>query len=168
MQLEELVTRIACVDCSRFLATIVAGGFLFLAADSFLEHYFTQKEMRPYQWVPVIFGLLAFPIAALMALRPNIVTSRALGTISLLSLLVGGWGFYFHVSALWLMIDVPFEWSFLASALRYGPPILAPLSYAGLGVLGLVAAFAPSKLLNLLSKALWGKDFAAMSPTRSS
>ena len=159
-RLQELVAKVACLDCSRFLTTVVSFGFLFLTLDSFMEHYFTQKQIRPYQWIPVIFGVMAFPISLTAVVRLNPVTSRILGAVCLISVLVGGWGFYFHIAAIWRMIDTPFEWSFLFSGLRYGPPMLAPLSYAGLGLLGLVGAFGPSQLLNYLSKQLYGKDFS--------
>lgn len=158
--LRELAARAVCVDCSRFLIMVVCFGFLFLTVDSFLEHYFTQKGIRPYQWIPVIFGSAAFPIALTAVVRLNRITSRMLGAVCLISMLVGGWGFYFHVTAIWGMIDTPFEWSFLSSALRYGPPMLAPLSFAGLGLLGLVGALGPSQLLNFLSKEICGKDFS--------
>lgn len=156
----DLAARVACLDCSRFLIVVVCFGFLFLTLDSFLEHYFTQKQIRPYQWIPIIFGLVAFPISLTAVVRLNPVTSRILGAVCLVSVLVGGWGFYFHVTAIWRTIDTPFEWSFLSSGLRYGPPMLAPLSYGGLGLLGLVGAFGPSQLLNFLSKQLFGKDFS--------
>lgn len=155
-----LAARVACLDCSRLLIAVVALGFLFLSLDSFLEHYFTQKQIRPYQWIPVVFGSVAFPISLVALVRLNRITSRILGFVCLLSVLVGGWGFYFHATAIWQMIDSPFEWSFLFSAVRYGPPMLAPLSFAGLGTLGLVGVFGPSQLLNFFSKQLFGKDFS--------
>ncbi len=158
--LKEIATKVACLDCSRFLVTIVSFGFLFLTLDSFLEHYFTQREIRLYQWIPIIFGGIAFPISLAALVRLNPITSKMLGAVSLLSMAVGGLGFYFHVSAIWGMIDTPFEWSYVYDALRYGPPMLAPLSFGGLGLLGLVAAVGPSQLINYLSKELCGKDFS--------
>lgn len=159
--IKNLFARVACVDCSRFLVTVVSFGFLFLTMDSFFEHYFTQKEMRPYQWIPIIFGIIAFPTSLAAVVRLNLVTSRILAIVCLVSTLVGGLGFYFHVMAIWRMIDTPFQWSFLFNGLRYGPPMLAPLSFAGLGVLGLVGTLGPSQLFNFLSKELCGKDFSA-------
>lgn len=158
--LKEIAAKVACLDCSRFLITVVSFGFLFLTLDSFLEHYFSQREIRPYQWIPIIFGVTAFPLSVAALVRPNHITSRILGAVCLVSMAVGGWGFYFHVNAIWRMIDTPFEWSYLYAALRYGPPMLAPLSFAGLGLLGLVATVGPAQLLNFLSKELCGKDFS--------
>ncbi len=157
---KEIAAKVACLDCSRFLITVVSFGFLFLTLDSFLEHYFSQWEIRPYQWIPIIFGVIAFPLSVAALVRPNHITSRILGSVCLVSMLVGAWGFYFHVNAIWRMIDTPFEWSYLYNALRYGPPMLAPLSFAGLGLLGLVATVGPAQLLNFLSKELCGKDFS--------
>lgn len=156
----EVLARLVCLDCSRFLIAVTSFGFLFLTLDSFLEHYFAQREIQSYQWIPVVFGLVALPISLTALVRLNPVTSRILGIVCLVSILVGGWGFYFHVTATWRMVDLPFEWSFLFSALRYGPPMLAPLSFAGLGLLGLVGVFGPSQLLNFLSKEICGKDFS--------
>jgi hypothetical protein len=165
--LKELAARVVCLDCSRFLIMVLCFGFLFLTFDSFLEHYFTQKEIRTYQWIPIVFGAVAFPLSLAAVVRLNPVTSRILGAVCLVSILVGAWGFYFHVAAIWQMIDFPFEWSFLFNALRYGPPMLAPLSFLGLGILGLVGAFGPSQLLNFLSKELCGKDFSVYLGTRA-
>lgn len=52
--LKEMVAEAMCIDCSRFLIMVVCFGFLFLTVDSFLEHYFTQKGIRPYQWIPIV------------------------------------------------------------------------------------------------------------------
>jgi hypothetical protein len=47
-------------------------GFLFVTLDNLLEDYFAQKQIHPYQWIPMVFGSVAFPIsiAALVRLNP--------------------------------------------------------------------------------------------------
>ncbi len=154
----EFIGNILCLDCTKTLMIFASAGLLVLTFDSFLEHYFTQRSMKSYQWIPVVFGALATPICFVVALgmRLRPWSARLFGGASLVSIVVGGLGFYFHMYAILRTLEFPLSWQDVSTALRFGPPALAPLAFAGVGTLGMIAVFGPADLLNFLFEKLYG------------
>lgn len=121
---------------NRLLVLIVAVGFLFLAVETTLERWnvFSQE---PFAFVPVVFSIVGLigSIASLVQWRePRI---RLLNVILFVSLAVGTVGLYLHSE---VAESEPVTAEERAHEQKESkPPPLAPLSFAGLAVVGLLA-----------------------------
>ncbi len=122
----------------RLLVVFLAIGFLVLTIEGFLEHYFAVRSIKPAQWIPIPFGLLAASISFGVAIH---FTARALKLFQLcyvLAVLVGGLGLYFYCAALWRTLDGLYSWQTSRAVLSRGAPVFAPTSFTTLGLLGSV------------------------------
>jgi len=123
------------LDRDRILLLFVSANLAFLAIDVAVAH--SVNSFRPvYEWIPVFvppFGALTAAMLALHRSPSN--TLRWLHVLMMLtSIGVGLLGTAFH---LWAALGVHggIEWSWLV----FSAPVLAPLSFAGVGLVGLVA-----------------------------
>jgi hypothetical protein len=80
---------------NRIIALILAGGFLFLMADTRLEHA-SLMARKPLVFIPMIFSALGFLIALLAAFRWKPAVVKLLLVVSLLAIPVGLGGLWFH------------------------------------------------------------------------
>ena len=105
----------------------IFGNLAFLTADVYIAHDVNAFERRP-EWIPVIFSIAAPVLLIIVAL----VRGRAGRTLALLvgwtSLIVGVAGMLFHLQSHF------FEEQTIRN-LVYTAPFVAPLAYAGLGML---------------------------------
>ncbi|MEO8033549.1 MAG: hypothetical protein ABI837_03905 [Acidobacteriota bacterium] len=108
----------------------ILGNVAFLAADVYIAHS-TNAFERPEEWIPVVFSLTApvllLGVAALSRSRPHAARTLAL-VVGWTSLLVGVAGMLFHLQSHF------FEEQTMRN-LVYTAPFVAPLAYAGLGLL---------------------------------
>ena len=102
----------------------IIGNLAFLAVDVYVAHLTNAFERRP-EWLPVIFSVAA-PLLLIVSLgRAN----RWLGSIvGWLSLLVGIGGMLYHLQSHFFAEQT-------IRNLVYTAPFVAPLAYAGLGML---------------------------------
>lgn len=108
----------------------VLGNLAFLAADVYVAHSVNAFE-RPEEWIPVVFSLAAPVLLLFVAVlsRPAPRTARALAfLVGWSSLIVGIAGMLFHLQSHF------FEEQTIRN-LVYTAPFVAPLAYAGLGLL---------------------------------
>lgn len=108
----------------------IFGNIAFLAADVYIAHSVNAFE-RAEEWIPFVFSLAApLLLLAAAALSPRAPrTSRVLGyVVGVASLLVGIAGMLFHLRSHF------FEEQTIRN-LVYTAPFVAPLAYAGLGLL---------------------------------
>ncbi len=136
----------------RWLLGFLGLGFWGLAADVFLEHYFTIHSMRPPQWIPVVFGPLAGVIALVTAWRFDALTLRLFGLAAWLSIATGGLGLYYHGTAVTRNLDSLRDLlnsQTLFAVLPHAPPLGAPMAFVGMGVLGLLAHTCAQRLEHL-------------------
>ena len=114
----------------------------FLGVDIYLAHS-QSGTIIPREWIPIIFGPIAgllLGAAGLLALRRrNLATVFANGVFGL-SILVGLLGAYWHVRRAILPTAPPGQ-EVSVDLLVWGPPVLAPLTFALVGLIGISAAW---------------------------
>ncbi len=142
------------VTLNRLLFAFLTAGFLFLATETFLEHSGILGK-KPPALIPVAFSVVALLVSAAAAAAWPSNPARLVRAFFVLPLLVGLAGLYFHNedrleghAALPAAIADEEEGEHDESGSTaadgheedHHPPILAPLAFVGMGVLGLLAA----------------------------
>lgn len=121
---------------------MAAANLIFLGIDTYLAHLISGT-IRPNEWIPVVFGLSAgvvMLVAGLVALRQRRLANWLATLVLLASIGVGLLGAYFHlVRAILPTAELSERVSI--SLLVWAPPILGPLTFALVGVLGISAAW---------------------------
>jgi hypothetical protein len=115
---------------------------IILGADTFLAHS-VSGTIRNGEWIPIIFGPAAgilLVAAGLIALRRRILANLIASGVFIASILVGILGSYFHLQQILLTATSAGE-QFTAQLIVYGPPVLGPLTFALVAVLGISAAW---------------------------
>lgn len=132
------------VLATRDQAVLLMAAFneIMLGVDTYLAHVLNHT-IRPREWIPIIFGPSAgvlLLIAGLIAFRKRNVASWLATFVFLASMVVGVLGAYFHVvrgslpsAAMGEQISV--------ALLVWAPPVFAPFAFAGIGVMGMSAAW---------------------------
>lgn len=119
----------------RVLILFVSLAFLLIGIQVTLFHYrqnFNQKVM----WAPVISAPIYFIVGVILAcyyapwLHTTFMVLMWIGTLS------GLIGFFYHVRGVRVRVGGWTLRNFLT-----GPPVMLPLMYAALGVLGLIAFY---------------------------
>jgi hypothetical protein len=133
--LDELLTW-ARQNSRRVVALAVAPGLLMLAVDAAISHFAGKDFDNPVQFVPVVYGVVAFVALAIVVWPktrgPFAWTARILGAAGVL---VGITGAVLHLSALFEELKGEYTWPSLEGALSVAPPMFAPLGFAGIGAL---------------------------------
>ena len=126
---------------SRILILVLAGAFGGLMMDIRVEHVDVVHQ-RSVGWMPIVYsGFMA--IACLVTLvRWNKAARLTMAVLSLGTFVVGAMGFYFHNRGhLTHVINTSISaWIDPTMTHSDGAPQFAPLAFAGLGVLGLLAS----------------------------
>ena len=138
-----LVKRLR-IPLIRDQAMLLLAAFneLVLGVDTYLAHSITGT-LKPGEWIPVIFGLAAgvsLLAAGWIALRRRPLANLIASLVFLASIGVGLLGSYFHLNRA-LLPDAPAGQQITALLLVYGPPLLGPITFALIGILGLSAAW---------------------------
>src|SRR5574341_37753 len=115
---------------------------IFLGIDTYLAHSISGT-IRPFEWIPIIFG----PIAGILLLLAGAVSlrQRPLATVIatlvlLVSIAVGLLGAYFHLLRA-ILPAAPAGQQVSADLIVWAPPLLGPLTFALVGLLGISAAW---------------------------
>ena len=129
-------------QCMLLMAAV---NLIFLGIDTYLAHLISGT-IRPNEWIPVIFGLSAgvvMLVAGLIAIRNRRLANWLATLVLLASIGVGLLGAYFHmVRAILPTAELSDRVSI--DLLVWAPPILGPLTFALVGVLGISAAWVES------------------------
>jgi len=126
----------------RAVEVFIIGNLGFLALDVWVAHSVNRFERHP-EWVPFYFSLAApvFLLAAAMLWHPLPRVARALGfLVGWTSTIVGVAGMVYHLQSHF------FEQETIRN-LVYTAPFVAPLAYAGLGMLILLDRMVDSSSL---------------------
>lgn len=121
---------------NRMLVLIATCGFGFLFADTIIEHLdIFKQEILAY--VPVIFSFIGLVIGIVAVYKWKQSFIKLIQYFFLLSFLLAGWGFYLHVAEEseeeLKSVEVQQH-----EANEKEKPILAPLSFGGIAVVGLL------------------------------
>lgn len=138
---------LASLSMNRLIAFLVAGGFLFLFIETRIEHHDVLSE-KLIAYAPIVFSALGFIIASLAAFKWQEKWIRVLHIYLFLALAVGLGGMYFHnEDRLKGKADTSSEikdddmQEDEKNVEETTPPILAPVAFTGLGVVGLLGTY---------------------------
>lgn len=126
----------------QMLLLLAAVNEIFLGIDTYLAHG-ANLTIRPHEWIPIIFGPVAgagLLLAGLLALRRRSVASLLATGIFGASIVVGVLGAYLHLER-GLLPDAPPGQQVSIDLLVWAPPVLGPLVFTLVGVLGISAAW---------------------------
>ena len=126
----------------QWMLLMAAVNEIILGLDTYLAHSISGT-IRSGEWVPIIFGPAAgiFLFAAgLVALRKRLLANLIASGVFLASVAVGLLGSYFHLHRI-VLSGAPVGEQFTAQLILYGPPVLGPLTFALVAVLGISAAW---------------------------
>jgi len=126
----------------QVMLLMAAINQFFLGLDTYLVHVL-NGTIRPNEWIPIIFGPLAgvtLLAAGVIALKQRPLATILATTVLLASIIVGVLGAYFHLIR-GVLPDAPLGQAITLNLLIWAPPILAPLSFALVGILGISAAW---------------------------
>lgn len=124
---------------------MVAFNEMMLGLDTYLAHDANQT-LTAREWVPILFGPVAgilLLVAGLIALRRRIAAAWLATLVFSASMVVGVLGAYFHFMR-GILPTAPPGQQITLSLLIWAPPFLAPFAFAGIGVMGLSAAWEES------------------------
>lgn len=126
----------------QLMLLMAATNEIFLGVDIYLAHSISGTIV-PNEWIPIIFGPLAgiaLFIAGWIAIRHRErATLLAMG-VFVASIAVGLLGAYFHVVRAILPTAPPGE-RVTVNLLVWAPPILGPLTFSLVGLIGISAAW---------------------------
>ena len=126
---------------ARVLIFILAGAFAGLMVDIRVEHVDVVRE-RSVAWLPIIYsGFMA--IACQVAFVFWNKTTRFIMILCfLLAFVIGGMGFYFHNDGNFKEVIKTSVNAWTDPNMNHseGPPQVAPLAFAGLGLIGILAS----------------------------
>jgi len=129
----------------QFILLMVAVNEIFLGIDIYLAHSISGTIVTNER-IPIIFGPTAgvlLLVIGVLALRKRMLANVAASLIFLASIVVGLLEAYFHVRRGILPTGPPGEWASI-QMLVWAPPILGPLTFCLVGLLGLSAAWLES------------------------
>jgi hypothetical protein len=146
---------------NRLLVLALAGGFLGVVMDVRLEHVTVVRE-HWIGWTPIVYSGLMVIVSLAAIIRWDRPRRRLLFWCCLAAFAVGAAGFWLHshghpTQAIWRVLTAWFTDSrrhsnghpdqalmhmlaaWYSNSPHRGPPALAPLSFAGLGLIGMLA-----------------------------
>ena len=120
---------------NRMIVVFVAAGFFFLTADSILEHWdILEREL--WAFIPIAFSVLGFVISIIAVVRWKERIIRFLHITLFVAFIISATGLYFHVKE---EDDKEIKTEQIEHEQKEkDKPILAPLSFAGLAMIGLL------------------------------
>jgi hypothetical protein len=120
---------------------LVAVNLLLLGVETYLAHLISGTIV-PREWIPILFGPAGgalLLLAGLLALRRRRLATALAILVFVVSIAVGLLGAYFHVIRAVLPNAEAGE-QVTISLLVWAPPILGPLTFSLVGLIGLSAA----------------------------
>ncbi len=121
---------------NRLLVLITTFGFAFLLADTTIEHFnIFKQEILAY--VPVVFCLIAVIIGFITVYKWKRELIKLMRYIFIISFLMAAFGFYLHVSEE-SEEELRTEEARQHEANEKEKPLLAPLSFGGIAIVGLL------------------------------
>lgn len=141
------ITRRVRVPFSRdqLMLLMAATNEIFLGLDIYFAHSISGTIV-PNEWIPIIFGPVAGVLllaAGLLALRNRPLATVFATLVFLGSIVVGLLGAYFHIVRAILPAALPGQ-RVNIDLLVWAPPILGPLTFSLVGLLGISAAWIES------------------------
>jgi hypothetical protein len=124
----------------QVMMLMIAFNELLLGFETYSAHIISGT-IRPYEWIPIIFGPTAGVLllaAGLISIRKRFAATFLAGIVLAFSFIVGALGAYFHSSRAVLQY-APAGERITTALIIWAPPILAPLTFCLVAILGLSA-----------------------------
>jgi hypothetical protein len=141
----ERLTRRLPLTRDQFILSMAAINQLFLSVDIYLAHSI-NGTLKSNEWIPIIFGFVAgvlLLLAGVIAFKQRPLATILANLIFLGSIIVGLMGVRFHLARTVLLTN-PQGQAESVNALVWAPPVLGPLFFVLIGVLGISAAWIES------------------------
>jgi hypothetical protein len=126
----------------QWILFLVAVNQGFLSLDTYLVHVLNGTILFR-EWIPIIFGLVSavlLLVAGGIAQRNRSLASSLATVVLIASVVVGLLGAYFHLVR-GMLPSAPVGQRFTLNLAMWAPPILAPLAFAGIAIMGMSAAW---------------------------
>jgi hypothetical protein len=126
----------------QLMLLMAAINEIFLGIDIYLAHSL-DGTIVPDEWIPIIFGPVAgglLLLAGLIATRRRLMATVIANIVFLSSIAVGLLGAYFHFVRA-ILPTGPVGEQVTVNLLVWAPPILGPLTFSLVGILGISAAW---------------------------
>ena len=126
----------------QLMLLMAAVNLIFIGLETYLAHVI-NGTIVPREWIPIIFGPVAgvaLLVAGLIALRRRDLAIILANVVLLAAIVVGVLGAYFHVVR-GSLPSGPIGQRFTLELMVWAPPVLAPMSFALVGILGISAAW---------------------------
>lgn len=120
----------------KHIAVVAGLTALFSGFEAYYSHYKNGFAYRASQWSPIVLAPILFA-AGVGTVWSKTVARTLLPVSSVLMLLDGGLGFYFHARG---VVRRPGGIRLPVYNVIYGPPIFAPLLLAASGFMGILAS----------------------------
>jgi DMSO reductase anchor subunit len=130
------------VSRDQIFLLMAAINEIFLGIDIYLAHSISDI-IKWNEWIPIIFAPIAgglLLLAGILALRRRALATLIATVIFLMSIVVGLLGDYFHLMRA-ILPAAPAGEQVTVNLLVWGPPLLAPLMFALVGLIGISAAW---------------------------
>jgi hypothetical protein len=121
---------------------LLAFNELLLGVETFLAHS-TSGTIVPKEWIPIIFGPTAgicLFLAGMIAIRKRALATMIATVVYLASIVVGLLGIYFHLMRA-VLPNAPLGERVSVPLFVWAPPILGPLTFALVGLMGISAVW---------------------------
>ena len=130
------------VSRDQLMLLMAAINEIFLAIDIYLAHSISGTIV-PNEWIPIVFGFVAGALllfSGLIASRRRPLATVVATVVFVCSILVGLLGAYFHLLRAALPSG-PLGQRLTVNLLVWAPPVLGPLTFSLVGILGISAAW---------------------------
>ena len=130
------------VSRDQAMLLMLASNQILLGLETYLAHLISGTIV-PNEWIPIYFGPVAgvlLLVAGLLALHNRPLATLIATTVFLASAVVGLLGAYFHLVRA-ILPSAPAGEAVSVPLLVWAPPILGPLTFALVGLLGISAAW---------------------------
>ena len=121
------------MEKNRFLLLFAGVNLMFTGLDVALAHSI-NSFVPVYEWIPVIFAPVGTFTCIMVAFRrsPGTVLGLLHAAVMVIGVIIGVVGMGFHLNQV-LSPTGRLSWAWIV----FGSPILAPLSFAGISLIGL-------------------------------
>ena len=124
---------------------MVSAGILATLLSSVLDHGRAQFD-NPWLWPPIVVGIFATIVAFGLAAidQPSRGDIAVYLVAMILLILIGVVGFVLHIE-----FDLTTQYVIVPERFLRGAPFLAPMLFANMGLVGLIALLDPAEAQNL-------------------
>lgn len=126
----------------QVMLLMLALNELLLGLETYIAHLISGTIV-PYEWIPILFGPTAGVLllaAGLLAQRRRFLATVIASVVFLTSIVIGLLGAFFHVVRA-ILPFAPAGAQVSVPLLVWAPPVLGPLTFSLVGLLGLSAAW---------------------------